>query len=87
MNLQKQLSYGAYNPKSVKKSWILASDTLLFKIIEIWEKENQEKKPQKSIYMESTPLLQPTLCLHIHVSQQLNHVTETYQKRDIFKEM
>lgn len=72
MNLQKQLSYGAYNPKSVnvmvKESWTLSNATLLYKMIEIWEKENQEKKPQKSIYMESTPLLQRTLTIYIYMS-------------------
>ena len=72
MNLQTQLSFRAYNPKlvkvMVKESWTLSSATLLFKMIEIWEKDKQEKKPQKSIYMESTPLLQPTLSICIYMS-------------------
>lgn len=80
MNLQNQLSYGAYNPKllkvMVKESWTLSSATLLFKMIEILRKRQpREETSEIHLYGEYSSPSTHSLNLHIYVSQQLNHAT------------
>lgn len=54
----------------VKGSWIVLNAILLFNMTEIWGKDNNKKKPQKTfLYRKYLAPSAHSLNLHLHVSQ------------------